>query len=112
MSEEDKEILSDKLLQIRKGMEVTVCFFAADDEPPTIVTPTDPARQASQIGNYQTITGTVNRIDPVYRELEINTGYKNVLGKELPVMICFDDILDLSGEGILDIDEYLGIEPD
>ena len=112
LSEEDKEILSDKLLQIRKGMEVTVCFFAADDEPPTIVTPTDPARQASQIGNYQTITGTVNRIDPVYRELEINTGYKNVLGKELPVMICFDDILDLSGEGIFDIDEYLGIEPD
>lgn len=31
LSEEDKGILSDKLLQVRKGMEVAVRFFEADN---------------------------------------------------------------------------------
>lgn len=113
LSEEDKGILSDKLLQVRKGMEVTVRFFETDNiKPATFETPAESAKSAIRLGNYRTLTGTVNRIDPVYRELEINTGYKNVLGKELPVTIRFDDILELSGDGIVDIDEYLGIEPD
>jgi len=30
--------------------------------------------------------------------------------KELPVVIPFDDIADLSGEGITNIEDYLGIE--
>lgn len=111
LSEEDKEILSDKLLQVRKGMEVTVRFFEAD-ELTTFDTPSEPTKAGTHLGNYRVVTGTVNRIDPVYRELEISTGYKNVLGKELPVTIRFDDILDLSGDGIVDIDEYLGIEKD
>ena len=112
LSEEDKGILSDKLLQVKKDMEVTVRFFETDDKTATIITPTDPAKSGTHLGNYRTITGTVVYIDPVYRELEINTGYKNVLGKELPVTTRFNDILDLSGDGIMDIDEYLGIEPD
>lgn len=109
LSEEDKEILSDKLLQVRKGMEVTVRFFEADDESATVGTS---SVSATHLGNYRTITGIVESIDPVYCELAINTEYKNVLGKELPVTIHFDNILDLSGDGIVDIDEYLGIEKD
>lgn len=111
LSEEDKGILSDKLLQVRKGMEVTVRFFEAD-EPSTFDTPSEPTKAGTHLGNYRTVTGIVGRIDPVYRELQIRTGDKNVLGKELPVTIRFDDILELSGDGIVDIDEYLGIEPD
>lgn len=110
LSEEDKGILSDKLLQVRKGMEVTVRFFEADDEPATFDIPAESAKSAIRLGNYRTVTGIVGRIDPVYRELQIRTGDKNVLGKELPVTIRFDDILDLSGDSIVDIDEYLGIE--
>ena len=106
LSEEDKGKLSDKLLQVKKGMEVTVCFFEADDVEPAIFdTPAEPARSATHLGNYRTVTGIVNLIDSVYRELKINTGDKNVLGKELPVTIHFDDILDLSGDGLIDIDE-------
>jgi hypothetical protein len=30
--------------------------------------------------------------------------------KELPVIISFDDIADLAGEGITNIEDYLGIE--
>ena len=106
LSEEDKGKLSDKLLQVKKGMEVTVCFFEADDVEPAIFdTPAEPARSATHLGNYRTVTGIVNHIDSVYRELKINTGDKNVLGKELPVTIHFDDILDLSGDGLIDIDK-------
>lgn len=87
-------------------MEVTVCFFEADDVEPAIFdTPAEPARSATHLGNYRTVTGIVNHIDSVYRELKINTGDKNVLGKELPVTIHFDDILDLSGDGLIDIDK-------
>ena len=102
LSEEDKGKLSDKVLQVRKGMEVTVRFFEADDESATVSTS---SVSTTHLGNYRTITGIVESIDPVYRELAINTGYKNVLGKELPVTIHFDNILDLSGDGIVDIDE-------
>ncbi len=73
---------------------------------------TKPVMSAIHLGNYRTVTGNVERIEPVYRELTINTGYKNVLGKELPVTIRFDDILNLSGNGIVDMDEYWGIEKD
>lgn len=114
LSEEDKGILSDKLLQVRKGMEVTMRFFEADDESATVGTSSGTSsvsdRSAIHFGNYRTIPGIVESIDPVYCELAINTEYKNVLGKELPVTIHFDNILDLSGDGIVDIDEYLGIE--
>ena len=42
----------------------------------------------------------------------IRTEERNQLGKELPVTVRFDDILEFSGDGIVDIDEYLGILPD
>ena len=113
LSEEDKGKLSDKLLQVRKGMEVTVCYFEAGDTQ--LTSPdisTEPAKLSSPLGHYRTITGAVDRIDQVYRELIIRTGEINQLGKVLPVTIRFDDILELSGDDIVDIDEYLGILPD
>ena len=74
-------------------MEVTVCFFETDNDPASFNTPAEPARSATHLGNYRTVTGIVNLIDSVYRELK------------LPVTIHFDDILDLSGDGLIDIDE-------
>ena len=59
------------------------------------------------------LTGTVVMIDPVYRELKVmqDSGRKAVgIEKELPVVIPFDDISDLAGEGITNIEDYLGIE--
>ena len=54
LSEEDKGKLSDKLLQVKKGMEVTVCFFEADDVEPAIFdTPAEPARSATLINNWE-----------------------------------------------------------
>ena len=110
LSAEDKGPLSDKLLQVRKGMTVTVHFFEARHTD-TAASGT-PAGTDIPLGSYRTITGTVDRIDPVYRELILHTGERNQLGKELPVTIRFDDILELSGDGILDIDEYLRLFPD
>ena len=104
LSDEDKGKLSDKLLQVRKGIIVTVCYFVADTSSTSSLTR----------GFYQTITGTVDRIDPVCRELRVysqkeNTG-KESIGKRLPTVIPFDDILTLSGADIVDIDEFLEIE--
>lgn len=109
LSEEDKGKFSDKLLQVKKGMEVTVRYFEAGHAQPIS---TEPAKPSSPLGSYQTIAGAVDRIDPVYRELIIRIGERNQLGKELPVTVRFDDILEFSGDGIVDIDEYLEIEKD
>ena len=59
------------------------------------------------------MTGTVVMIDPVYRELKVmQDSDRKAMGieKELPVIISFDDIADLAGEGITSIEDYLGIE--
>lgn len=52
-------------------------------------------------------------IDPVYRELKVmqDSNRKAVgIEKELPVIISFDNIADLAGEGITSIENYLGLE--
>lgn len=62
---------------------------------------------------FISLTGTVVMIDPVYRELKVmqNSDRKAVsIEKELPVIIPFGDIIELSGEGITNIEDYLGIE--
>ena len=58
LSEEDKGHLSDRLLQVKKGMTITVRYFHAD----AVYAP---------LGAYESLTGTVARIDPVYREIDI-----------------------------------------
>lgn len=98
LSDEEKNDLSDKLLQVKKGMKVVVRYFV---------------KAAESTGKYISLTGTVVMIDPVYRELKVmqDSDRKAVgIEKELPVIIPFDDIADLAGEGITNIEDYLGIE--
>lgn len=98
LSDEEKNTLSDKLLQVKKGMKVVVRYFM---------------KTAESTGKYISLTGTVVMIDPVYRELKVmqDSDRKAVgIEKELPVIIPFDDIADLAGEGITSIEDYLGIE--
>ena len=96
--DEEKNNLSDKLLQVKKGMKVVVQYFV---------------RTTENTGKYMSLTGTVVMIDPVYRELKVmrDNDRKTVgIEKELPVVIPFDYIADLAGEGITNIEDYLGIE--
>ena len=70
-------------------------------------------KAAESTGKYISLTGTVVMIDPVYCELKVmQDGDRKAVGieKELPVIISFDDIADLAGEGITSIEDYLGIE--
>ncbi len=56
LSDEEKDALSDKLLQVKKGMKVVVRYFV---------------RTTENTGKHISMTGTVVMIDPVYRELKI-----------------------------------------
>lgn len=98
LSDEQKEILSDKLLQVRKGMQISVEYFSSS---------------ADGKGKYISVSGTVTRIDPVYRTLEIEEKTADTTGgkieKVLPTLIKFDDLKDVNSPEIQDIDEYLGI---
>ena len=97
----DDEISSEgasKLLEVKKGMKVVVRYFM---------------KAAESTGKYISLTGTVVMIDPVYRELKVMQDSDRkamVIEKELPVVIPFDDIIELFGEGITNIENYLGIE--
>ena len=97
LSDEDKGRLSDRLLQVKKGMTITVQYFHAD----TVYAP---------LGTYESLTGTVARIDPAYREIEIRTGTTTALEKSPPVTISFDDLIQVTGDGIVSIDDFLGLE--
>ena len=92
LSDEDKERLSDTLLQVKKGKTITVRYFRAD----TVYAP---------LGTYETMTGTVARIDPAYREIDIRTGTTTALEKSPPVTISFDDLIQVTGNGIVGEDD-------
>lgn len=98
LSDEEKNNLSDKLLQVKKGTKIVVRYFVKVTE---------------NTGNYMSLTGTVVMIDPIYRELKVmrDSDRKTVgIEKEMPVVIPFDDISELAGEDITNIEDYLGIE--
>ena len=78
-------------------MTITVRYFRTD----TVYAP---------LGTYESLTGTVSRIDPVYREIDIRTGTTTALEKSPPATISFDDLVQVVGEGIVGIDDYLGLE--
>jgi hypothetical protein len=87
LSDEASNMLTNKLLQIRKGTIVTLRYFKPDDV-------------CAPLGHYETLTGTVVRIDPVYREIEIkedSTGMNtsDSFEKSISVRIPFDDLDDL-----------------
>lgn len=90
LSEEDAERLSDQLLQVQKGMEITVRYFNEEPDSPAL-------------GTYLERTGKVVKIDPVFRKLTLRFD-----GVEYD--IPFDDLDGVYGDGIVDIDVYLGIE--
>ena len=88
LTEEEMSNLSDKLMQVTKGMTITVRYFVEDTAHPEI-----PA-----VGNYVTLTGRVESIDPVFRALQI-----------AKVVVPFEDLVEVSGDEIMEIDAYLGI---
>ena len=88
LTEEEMSALSDRLMQVTKGMTITVRYFKEDTAHPEI-----PA-----VGNYITLTGKADRIDPVFRTLQVGD-----------IVVPFEDLVEVSGEGIKDIDVYLGI---
>ena len=55
LTEEEMSALSDRLMQVTKGMTITVRYFKEDTAHPEV-----PA-----VGNYITLTGKADRIDPV-----------------------------------------------
>ena len=88
LTEEEMSTLSDKLMQVTKGMTITVQYFKEDTAHPEI----------PPVGNYVTLTGKAEGIDPVFRTLQLS-------GET----IAFEDLLDIQGEHIVSVDAYLGI---
>ena len=87
LTEEEISALSDRLMQVTKGMTITVRYFKEDTAHPEV-----PA-----VGNYITLTGKADRIDPVFRTLQVGD-----------IVVPFEDLVEVSGEGIMDINAYLG----
>ena len=75
LSEEQKEILGSKISQLRKNQPVKIKYF------------TD--------GYYEELPGKVDSVDAINKELKIYTGVTNAIGKELPTIIPFEDILEV-----------------
>ena len=75
-------------MQVTKGMTITVRYFKEDTAHPEI-----PA-----VGNCITLTRKADRIDPVFRTLQVGD-----------TVVPFEDLVEVSGEGIMEIDQYLGI---
>ena len=91
LTEEEMSSLSDKLMQVTKGMTITVRYFKEDTAQPEI-----PA-----VDNYIILTEKVDRINPVLRTLQVGD-----------TVVPFEYLVEVSGEGIMEIDQYLGITED
>lgn len=92
LSEEEAAELSDCLLQVKKGMVISIRYFKEDTEHPVI-----PPQ-----GTYETMSGKVEMIDRVFRQITISDG-------STKVTVPFDELEEVSGEEIVDIDGFLGI---
>ena len=79
LTEEEISALSDRLMQVTKGMTITVRYFKEDTAHPEV-----PA-----VGNYITLTGKADRIDPVFRTLQVGD-----------IVVPFEDLVEVSGERI------------
>ena len=88
LTEEEMSALSDRLMQVTKGMSITVRYFKEDTAHPEV-----PA-----VGNYITLTGKAENIDTVFHILQINK-----------TVIPFENLLEISGDDIMEIDDYLDI---
>lgn len=47
-------------------------------------------------GYYEDLLGKVDSVDAINKELKIYTGVTNAIGKELPTIIPFEDILEVN----------------
>ena len=88
LTEEEISALSARLMQVTKGMIITVRYFKEDTTH----------LKVPVVGNYITLTGKADRIDPVFRTLQVGD-----------TVVPFEDLVEVSGEGIIEIDKYLGI---
>ena len=75
LPEEGKDVMNQKINQLRKGQELTIKYF------------TD--------GYYENIAGILDAVDAINKELRIYTGFINDTGKALPTIIAFEDILEI-----------------
>ena len=97
ISDEDKNALSNKLLQCKRGTVVTARYFRKDET-------------YAPLGSYCTTTGPVLRVDPVERVLVVQESVTGPHDKAVPVRIGFDDLMELTSTDFVGIEEYLGIE--
>lgn len=80
LSEDDSERLSDKLVQVNKGDEITVVCFVPDE---------------GEMGCYENVSGKVAAIDAAFQTIQINKR-----------TIHFKDIADVYDEGIISFDPF------
>lgn len=73
LSEEEKDKVSEQLIRLTKGMEVSLCYFAD--------------------GFYEELSGKVAAVNPIEQKLYLYTKEKLSLRKNLPSSIPFEDIL-------------------
>lgn len=87
LSEEEKAVLSDKLLHLQKGMPLCVTYFKADPDG---------------LGRYLTACGTLKKLDAAGQKMEIEEGEPDrtagKLEKILPTVIRFADLLSIRTE--------------
>ena len=57
--------------------------------------------KGDEVGYYKKISGVIERIATVNQELQIMADEKKDWGKVLPVVIAFDDIVEIKGEWIV-----------
>ncbi|MCD7884067.1 MAG: hypothetical protein LUI87_10275 [Lachnospiraceae bacterium] len=81
LSEEESAILSDKLLQVRKGMNITVLYF-------------EPDSSGDGTGYYISLSGTVSELDNLFHSIKISTGEMGEKG-EIHQVIRFEDLADI-----------------
>lgn len=89
LSEEETEILSGKLSQIKNGMNVTVIYFK-------------PENSDSETGYYISLSGKVTGLDPSYQVLHIATGIQGEKG-EIIQDIHFNDLADVQSDVCKDL---------
>ena len=73
---------------LKQHLTITIQYFNEDTAYP----------ETPAVGNYVTVTGKVDAIDPVFRTMQLNGA-----------VIAFENLLDIKGDGIVEIDKYLGI---
>ena len=72
-------------------MVISIRYFKEDTEHPAI----------PPLGTYETVNGKVEMVDGIFRQITISDG-------STKVTVHFDDLEEVSGEDIVNIDEFLG----